>query len=288
MEMARIGVQAMMLKNEFEADGAFTTLMRLNELGFNVVEISQISMSEANVGEIERARVEFCMEIAALSAALETPVGAPGDSLVNDFDKIVADCMRLGCRLVRIGMMPFSALASRDALLDFCRRSNEMAARLADQGIALYYHNHHIEFAKFDGEYILNIIRESAPLMKFELDVHWIHRGGKDPVTVLKDYAGLVDLVHLKDYRIGQLPPSAFQSLQAGDVQAFRTAFEGVVQFAEVGEGNLDFKAIIDQSLTSGAKYLLIEQDNQYGRDPFDCLATSRDNLISLGYGNLL
>ena len=28
----------------------------------------------------------------------------------------------------------------------------------------------------------------------------------KDPVSVLKDYAGLVDLVHLKDYRIGQLP----------------------------------------------------------------------------------
>ena len=135
---------------------------------------------------------------------------------VNDFDKIVADCMRLGCRLVRIGMMPFSALASREALLDFCRRSNEMAARLADQGIALYYHNHHIEFAKFDGEYILDIIRESAPLMKFELDVHWIHRGGKDPVTVLKDYAGLVDLVHLKDYRIGQLPSERLRSSIAG------------------------------------------------------------------------
>ena len=190
--------------------------------------------------------------------------------------------------LVRIGMMPFSAMASKKALLDFCSRSNEMAARLAEQGIALYYHNHHIEFAKYDGKYILDIIRESAPLMKFELDVHWIHRGGKDPVSVLKDYAGLVDLVHLKDYRIGQLPPNAFEFLQAGDFQAFMTAFEGVVQFAEVGEGNLDFKAIIDQSLTSGAKYLLIEQDNQYGRDPFDCLATSRDNLIALGYSNLL
>jgi sugar phosphate isomerase/epimerase len=286
--MARIGVQVMMLKNEFEADGAFTTLKRLNQLGFNAVELSQISMSEANVGEIKRARAEFGMEIAALSAALENPVGAPGDSLMNDFDKIVADCMRLSCRLVRMGMMPFSAMASKKALLDFCSRSNEMAARLADQGIALYYHNHHIEFAKYDGKYILDIIRESAPLMKFELDVHWIHRGGKDPVSVLKDYAGLVDLVHLKDYRIGQLPPSAFEFLQAGDRQAFMTAFEGVVQFAEVGEGNLDFKAIIDQSLTSGAKYLLIEQDNQYGRDPFDCLATSRDNLIALGFGDLL
>jgi sugar phosphate isomerase/epimerase len=277
-----------MLKNEFEADGAFTTLKRLNELGFNAVEISQIPMSEVNVGEIERARAEFGMEIAALSAALETPVGAPIDSLMNDFDKIVADCMRLACRLVRIGMMPFSAMASEKALLDFCSRSNEMAARLAEHGIALYYHNHHIEFAKYDGRYVLDIIRESAPLMRFELDVHWIHRGGKDPVSVLRDYAGLVDLVHLKDYRIGQLPPNAFEFLQAGDRQAFMTAFEGVVQFAEVGEGNLDFKAIIDQSLTSGAKYLIIEQDNQYGRDPFDCLATSRDNLIALGYGNLL
>ena len=285
--MARIGVQAMMLKNEFEADGAFTTLKRLNELGFNVVEISQISMSEANVGEIDRARAELGMEIAALSAALETPVGTPGDSLMNDFDKIVADCMRLVCRLVRMGMMPLWAMASKRALLDFCSRSNEMAARLAEHGIALYYHNHHIEFAKYDGEFILDIIRESAPLLKFELDVHWIHRGGKDPVTVLKDYAGLVDLVHLKDYRIGQLPPNAYEFQQAGDFQAFRTAFEGVVQFAEVGEGNLDFQSIIDQSLSSGAKYLLVEQDNQYGRDPFDCLATSRDNLIALGYGPL-
>jgi sugar phosphate isomerase/epimerase len=286
--VARIGVQSMMLKNEFEADGAFTTLKRLSELGFNAVELSQISMSEANVAEIDRARVEFGMETAAVSAALESPVGAPGDSLTNDFDKIVADCKRLDCRLVRIGMMPFSAMASKEALLDFCSRCNEMAARLAEQGIALYYHNHHIEFAKYDGKYILDIIRESAPLMKFELDVHWIHRGGKDPVSVLQDYAGLVDLVHLKDYRIGQLPPNGFEALQAGDFEAFMEAFVGVVQFAEVGEGNLDFKAIIDQSLTSGAKYLFIEQDNQYGRDPFDCLATSRDNLIALGYGNLL
>lgn len=286
--MARIGVQAMMLKNPIEADGAFTTLKRLSELGFSAVEISQIPMSEANVGEIDRARVEFGMETAALSAALETPVGAPGDSLTNDFDKIVADCKRLDCGMVRMGMMPFAAMASKQALLDFCTKSNEMAAQLAEQDIDLYYHNHHVEFAKYDGKYILDIIRESAPLMKFELDVHWIQRGGKDPVRILEDYAGLVDLVHLKDYRIGQIPADAFESLQAGDFQAFMAAFEGVVQFAEVGEGNLDFESIIDQSLASGAKYLLIEQDNQYGRDPFDCLATSRDNLIALGYGNLL
>lgn len=285
--MTRIGVQAMMLKEQFAADGAFATLKRLSEMGFKAVEISQIPMSEANVGEIDRARVELGMEIAALSAALETPPGSAGESLMNDFDKIVADCKRLACQMLRMGMMPFPAMASKQALLDFCSRSNEMAARLAEQGIGLYYHNHHIEFAKYDGEYVLEIIRERAPLLRFELDVHWIHRGGKDPVRVLGDYADLVDLVHLKDYRIGQLPGDAFESRQAGDQPAFMAAFLAVVQFAEVGEGNLDFQAIIEQCLSSGVKYLLIEQDNQYGRDPFDCLATSRDNLTALGYGNL-
>ena len=285
--MARVGVQAMMLKNEFATDGAFTTLKRLSDLGFNAVEISQIPMTEANVGEIDRARTELGMEIAALSAVLDAPVGSPNESLTDKFDKIVADCKRLSCSMVRIGMMPFTAMASKDALLDFCRRSNEMADRLGEAGISLYYHNHHNEFAKYDGQYVLDIIREKAPSLKFELDVHWIQRGGKDPVEVLQDYAGLVDLVHLKDYRIGQMPARAFEALEEGDYSAFMAAFTGIVQFAEVGEGNLDFKAIIDQALSSGAKYLLIEQDDQYGRSPFDCLATSRQNLIQLGYGDL-
>jgi sugar phosphate isomerase/epimerase len=286
--MTRIGVQAMMLKNEFATDGAFTTLKRLSDLGFNAVEISQIPMTEANVGEIDRARTELGMEIAALSAVLDAPVGSPNESLTDKFDKIVADCKRLSCSMVRIGMMPFSAMASKDALFDFCRRSNEMADRLSEAGIALYYHNHHNEFAKYDGRYVLDIIREKAPSLKFELDVHWIQRGGKDPVKVLQDYAGLVDLVHLKDYRIGQMPARAFEALEEGDYSAFMAAFTGIVQFAEVGEGNLDFKAIIDQALSSGAKYLLIEQDDQYGRSPFDCLATSRENLVRLGYSDLL
>lgn len=285
--MAKIGVQAMMLKNEFAADGAFATLKRLSDMGFNAVEISQIPMSEANVGEIDRARTELGMEIAALSAVLDAPVGSPNESLTDQFDKIVADCKRLSCSMVRIGMMPFSAMASKDALLDFCSRSNEMAARLGDAGIALYYHNHHNEFAKYGGQCVLDIIRETAPSLRFELDVHWIHRGGKDPVRVLQDYAGLVDLVHLKDYRIGQMPNRAFEALEEGDYSAFMTAFTGIVQFAEVGEGNLDFKAIIDEALVSGAKYLLIEQDDQYGRSPLDCLATSRENLIRLGFSNL-
>ena len=52
-------------------------------------------------------------------------------------------------------------------------------------------------------------------------------------------------------------------------------AFADLVQFAEVGAGTIDFGAVIPQALASGAEYLLVEQDELYGRDAYDCLADS-------------
>jgi sugar phosphate isomerase/epimerase len=285
--MATIGVQAMMLKDNFAADGAFETLRAVSEIGYHAVEISQIPMTPANVAELSRARTELGMDIASLSASLSTMPGRPGESLTEGFDKIVSDAKTLNTSMVRIGMLPFEAMASMDAVLEFCDATNAMAARLNDEGIGLYYHNHHIEFAKYDGTLLLDIIAERAPLMGLEIDVHWVQRGGLDPVTTLRKYGERVSMVHLKDYRIGQIPPTAFESLAAGDHAAFMSAFTGVVQFAEVGEGNLDFAAIIDASEEIGARYLLVEQDEHYGRTPLECLQTSYDNLVALGYGHL-
>jgi len=284
--MTTIGVQAMMLKNEFQASGPFETLRQVSEIGYHAVEISQIPMTTENVAELRRARDELGMDIAALSANL-SPGGSPGDTLEADLNKIVADAQALDTTMVRIGMLPFDAMGSLEAVADFCDRSNAVAAKLRDQGIRLYYHNHHIEFAKYDGRFLLDIIAERAPLMGLEIDVHWVQRGGLDPVATLAKYGDRVAMVHLKDYRIGQIPATAFESLAAGDIAAFMTAFTGVVQFAEVGEGNLDFPAIIAQSRTIGAEYLLVEQDDQYGRSPLDCLRTSYDNLVALGFADL-
>jgi sugar phosphate isomerase/epimerase len=178
-------------------------------------------------------------------------------------------------------------MASLDRVLEFCDASEEVAHRLADEGIGLYYHNHHIEFAKYDGRRLLDIITDRSPTMGLEIDVHWVQRGGLDPVSTLRKYGERVTMVHLKDYRIGQLEPSAFEALARRDIPAFMAAFAGVVQFAEVGEGNLDFRAIIDESVRIGADYLLVEQDDLYGRTALECLETSHDNLVALGYGEL-
>ena len=47
-------------------------------------------------------------------------------------------------------------------------------------------------------------------------------------------------------------------------------------------------KAIIEAAVDGGAVYLPIEQDQTYGRDPFDCIRTSVDNLRGMGFGRYL
>src|SRR6478752_3269339 len=115
--MAKIGVQAMMLKDSVAEIGAFETLRKVSAIGYHAVEISQIPMTPDNVTELDQSRTEFGMDIAALSV-----------------------------------MLPLTALDSVDTVIDFAKQANEYAARLHEQGIDLYYHNHHVEFAKTEGK----------------------------------------------------------------------------------------------------------------------------------------
>ncbi len=285
MSKAKIGVQAMMLKDKFAELGAFETLKRISDLGYHAVEISQIAMTPENVQEIRRAKDELGMDIASLSCNVKA--GRGNDDLETQYDKVVADCKALDVDLLRIGMLPFTNMRNLDTVLEFTRLANSYAERLKKDGIDLYYHNHHVEFRKYDGKFLLDIIAEECPDIGFELDLHWVQRGGANPVDILDRYAGRTALVHLKDYRVGAISDEAFASLDAGDVAAFYSAFTNVIEFAELGQGSMNFKPIIEKALETGVRYLLVEQDMLYGRDPFDCLADSRDHLLDLGYSDL-
>lgn len=275
----------MMLREKFAELGAYETLKRVSELGYHAVEISQISMTPENVAEIKRAKDDFGMDIASLSCNVKPSGG--NDDLETQYDKIVADCRALDVDLLRIGMLPFPNMRNLETVLEFTREANEYAARLKKEGIDLYYHNHHVEFRKYEGKFMLDIIAEECPDIGFELDLHWVQRGGANPVDILDRYAGKTALVHLKDYRVGAISEEAFEKLEAGDQGAFYQAFTNIIEFAELGKGSMNFKPIIEKALETGVRYLLVEQDMLYGRDPFDCLADSRDHLLELGYKDL-
>ncbi|MCI9221319.1 MAG: sugar phosphate isomerase/epimerase [Lachnospiraceae bacterium] len=283
MEKGLIGIQMSTIKKKVDELGAYETLKACAEMGYHCMEVSQIPMTAENVSGMRKACREFGIKIAANTAALEPMApGMPGEYLVSDFDKIVEDCKALDTNMLRIGMLPITCMGSREKAVDFVKRADEMAERLGEHGIDLYYHNHHVEFVKYDGQYLLDIIRDNTKKMGFELDIHWIHRGGENPVEFIRRYAGRIRLLHLKDYRIARLPVPG----EGFDMKAFFADFFNLVEFAEVGEGNLPIRECIEAGLAGGSEYFLIEQDDTYGRDPFESLKISRDNLIAMGYGD--
>jgi sugar phosphate isomerase/epimerase len=213
----------------------------------------------------------------------------PSEELCNpdDFKKMVDDAKALDCDMMRIGAMPMDARFSLQAAIDFAKQADEYACQLAEHGIDLYYHNHHFEFARHGGKFLMDIIKENTTRLGFELDIHWIHRGGVDPIKFINQYAGRIRLLHLKDYRIipMTMEENADFNTKEGMMKAY-AAMNDIVQFAEVGEGSLDIPGCIEAGLAGGSEYFLVEQDLTYGRDPFECLKTSHDNLVKMGYGD--
>lgn len=282
--MAVLGVQMMMLKDQVAEQGMWPVLQRLAELDLHAVEVSQIPMDERNTADLERGRKELGIEVGALSVSLKAGPTATGDNLEEHFDKIVADCERLGTKFVRIGMMPFTAMASKQACEEWATECEAAAERLAQHGITLCYHNHHVDLAKFGDERIFDLVRRVAPGLHFEVDLHWVQRGGMAPLDMLEEYSGVCKLIHVKDFRVVTLPPSSMDLITEGKMQEFYQEFLSIAQFAEVGKGNMNWPKLLPAAEAAGAEFFFIEQDEVYGRDPFDCLADSRAYLKSIGY----
>jgi hypothetical protein len=53
---------------------------------------------------------------------------------------------------------------------------------------------------------------------------------------------------------------------------------------AVVGEGNINFDRVFEKAEAGGTKYMMVEQDNCHGEDPFQCLKRSYQYLRAHGF----
>lgn len=282
--MAAIGAMMMMVKNQVAEQGLFPVLEQIKALGYDAVEYSQLPNDEEHVAQLERGVTELGLQVGAISVVLQGK--GNGISIADEYDWLLGVCRRLQVRFVRIGMMPFEAMAGKERCEAWAAECEQAAQKLQGDGIQLCYHNHHVDLARLEGERIFDLVRRVAPTVHFEVDLHWVQRGGMNPIDMLEAYQGVCDLIHLKDYRITPLAAEALDMLaDPSQRAAFFRAFQAdVVQYAEVGQGNMNWPAILPATQRTGASFLFVEQDDVYGRDPFDCLKESRDYLRSIGW----
>ena len=247
-----LGAQTFTVRDYMQTTWDFREAMkRIAEIGYTCVQLSA-------VGNVPvQAQRDICDEYGLKIVLTHTNP----DRMIADPEGVIRDHDILGCDYIGIGMM--NPKYQRAEWIDqFAKDFTTPAKKMRDAGKLLMYHNHNLEWTRLrDGRRIMDVLLEQMPadLMGVTLDTYWVQAGGGDPVQWLNRLAGRVPCVHLKD-------------------MAFA---DGQPRMAPVYEGNMNFDGILKACEQAGARYLLVEQDDCYGADPFECLAMSYRNLAA-------
>ena len=231
------------------------SMRRIAQMGYSTVQISGVGPMKPEVLR------EICDESGLQIALTHTNP----ERILNDTENVIREHEILGCKYIGIGSMPerYRSAAWIDRFaLDFA----DPARKIADSGKLLMYHNHNFEWEHIGkNTTMLDVLLASMPaeLMGVTLDVYWVQAAGADVLATIDRLADRIPCVHLKDM-----------------------AVKGTQQrYAPVGDGNLDFQRIIARLKELGrTEYMLVEQDDCYGENPFACLERSYNHVKELGY----
>lgn len=254
MSMPTVGAELYTVR-DFVKDirGVRESLKKVKDIGYSAVEI-------AGFGPVDM------YEVARICKDLQLDVGSTHtgwERFKNELDEVIDEHKALECKHPAIGGLP-QEYYCEDGVKKFIDELKPIAEKLNDEGMDFSYHNHNHELAKYGDRTWLAALYEEAPadLLKAEIDTYWIQAGGGDPAWWLKKCAGREPVIHLKDMRV--VPHRE-------------------IRMAEVGEGNLNWEAILAACEEGGVEYAMVEQDDCYGRDPFESLAISYRNLKEMG-----
>ena len=247
----QIGAQFYTLREHCKTlDDLALSLKKVADIGYKTVQIS-------GTCDYEAAWLKEQLDKNGLRCVL-THIPVP--RLTGDTDKVCEDHKVFGCGHVGLGYYSFDEQKG-DTYQKFLNDFVPVAEKIRSHGLLFMYHNHDQEFRRLEGKTILEKLTEDIPaeLMGITLDTFWVRAGGADPALWLEKLQGRIPCIHLKDFAYGR-------------------------KMAPVGEGNINFDRVFEKAAAGGTQYMLVEQDDCNGEDPFDCLRRSYLFLKSRGF----
>ncbi|MCY0874947.1 MAG: sugar phosphate isomerase/epimerase [Firmicutes bacterium] len=228
-----------------------SSLQRVRAIGYEAVQVS--GLGPIDPVELKALTDDSGLQICATHVSY--------DSLKNHLPDVIRTHQLWACEYVGLGMLPEVYRNSKEGYEAFVREFSEIGRHLADHNLHLVYHNHDLEFVRFDGVTGLDLLLQGASPQTYslELDTYWVQAGGASPIEWIEKAAGQLKVIHLKDMAVDG-----------------RTAV-----MAEIGEGNFNWPAIIEACRNSGVQWYAVEQD-VCKRDPFESLAISFSYLSNL------
>ena len=234
------------------------TLERLAGLGFKEIEIYGFDGTFYGKTRYEFQEILKNIGLKVISSHHTTGILYNGKgTLLNNWEKSVEDLQYIGSKyMVCSYLFPEErTLENYKKLPELLDKSGELAKKA---GIQFAYHNHDFEFQEFDKtQNIYDFILEnsSSDLVKMELDLYWISKAGIDPLVYFEKYPKRFPLWHIKDMKA-----------ESKD-------------FAEIGNGTIDFKKIFEAKEKAGLQHWFLEQDSS-DKEIFESIKISRDYIL--------
>lgn len=220
-------------------EGFRETAHKLKEMGYDTLQISGVPYDPELIASVSK---ETDMPIVLTHMPL--------DRIINDTEALMDEHALFGCTNIGLGSFPFDKMEVPEQMVEQVAQLNEAGEKMAKRGFKFFYHNHHYEFYKNNGQTVYDYMIENAPYINFTLDTYWLQYGGVDIVDYINKMAGRIDCIHLKDYQIIRKRVSPTET---GGVAP---------DYAPVGKGTLKWGEIIPAALASGTKHLIVEQDS--------------------------
>lgn len=196
--------------------------------------------------------------------------GTGFEQLESDPQAVADRAKALGASYVMCAWIPHDRGAfSKENADRAIKAFNEGGKVLKENGIIFKYHVHGYEFQPFeDGTLFDYMVENTDPeYVSLQMDVMWTHFGGGDPAGLLEKYGDRWVSLHLKDFRKG--------------APKDMTGLTGPENDVPLGQGELDFPAILKAANKIGIKHMFIEDE---GDHEIEALPKSIAYLKSLRY----
>ena len=261
--MKEFGLQLFSIRDRLkDAEGAREAFFAIRDMGYTQVQTA---------GTYDTILAEDFAKYAREAGLYVCGTHYSYDKIKNDIEGTIAYHNLLGTKIIGVGgASSMDVFASRENLLAFIKEYNELAEIYAKRGFKLSYHNHATEGIRLDGkpafEYMIEGFSENVT---FCFDTYWAQVAGFDVVHTLERLTGIVEILHLKDFR-------AFYEYKLEGGRLLHAP-----NMIEVGQGNLDFPRIVKAAEAAGCKYFIVEDEFYSNGDSMDSVKTSANYIKS-------
>lgn len=249
MSKLHLGAQLYTLRDVCKNEAEFaSTIKRVAEIGYKYVQVSGVAPMPPR----------YIRDVCDSNGIKIILTHTSPSEILNKTAEVIENHKILGCHAIGIGGCPYGH--GYDEYMRFCSDYARAFEEIRDAGMVFLYHNHRVEFQKYNGVWGLDLILQNTPAdaVKLTFDTYWAVSGGVDAAQYIKTHADRIFCTHLKDMAVINNEPVMIEML----------------------DGNINFDTIMAECETGGVKWHFVEQD-VVRIDLFESMKRSYDNLMA-------